>query len=64
MSEVWLIALVAWLAGIAAALGAGLAQLEGSAETEGKQELVHGVLAFGGGILLAAVAFALAPEGI
>lgn len=41
-----------------------MAKLEGTAETEGKRELIHGVVAFGGGILVAAVAFALAPEGL
>ena len=38
--------------------------MEGSPETEGKRELIHGIVAFGGGILVAAVAFALAPEGM
>jgi ZIP family zinc transporter len=33
-------------------------------ETTRKRELVHGIVAFGGGILVAAVAFALAPEGV
>ncbi len=55
---------MAWLAGIAAFVGGLLAKFEGSAETEGKCEFIHGVVAFGGGILLAAVAFALAPEGL
>jgi ZIP family zinc transporter len=64
MPEWLIIILVAWLAGLAAFVGAVGAQLEGSAETRGKQEFVHGVVAFGGGILVAAVAFALAPEGV
>ncbi len=53
-----------WLAGLAAFIGGTLAHFEGSAETETKREIIHGVVAFGGGILLAAVAFSLAPEGI
>lgn len=64
MEQLAIIALASWLAGITAFIGGALARVEGSAETEGKRELIHGVVAFGGGILVAAVAFALAPEGI
>jgi len=64
MEQLAIIALASWLAGIAAFIGGALAKVEGSAETEGKRELIHGIVAFGGGILVAAVAFALAPEGI
>ena len=64
MGDLGIVALVAWLAGLGAAAGGLVAWLEGSAESEGKRELVHGVVAFGGGILLAAVAFALLPMGI
>ena len=60
----WPVVLVAWLAGLAAVAGALAAHWEGSAETEGKRELIHGVVAFGGGILVAAVAFALTPMGM
>ncbi len=56
--------LSAWLAGLAAAAGGLIAWWEGSAETEGKREFVHGVVAFGGGVLVAAVAFALTPLGL
>lgn len=64
MEQLANIALASWLAGIAAFIGGVLAKVEGSGETEGKRELIHGIVAFGGGILLAAVAFALAPEAI
>lgn len=64
MIQLVIIVLASWLAGIAAFIGGILAQIEGAAETEAKREIVHGVVAFGGGILVAAVAFALAPEGI
>lgn len=64
MSPLLMIGLVSWLAGIAAFVGGCGAQLEGSAESEGKRELIHGIVAFGGGILVAAVAFALVPEGM
>lgn len=64
MSQIIIIALVSWLAGATAFIGGVLAWLEGTAETEAKREFVHGVVAFGGGILVAAVAFALVPEGM
>jgi ZIP family zinc transporter len=56
--------LYSWLAGIAAFAGGVIAHLEGTAETRTKREWIHAVVAFGGGILVAAVAFSLAPEGI
>jgi len=64
MEQLAIIALVSWLAGITALIGGALAKAEGTAEAEGKRELIHGLVAFGGGILVAAVAFVLAPEGI
>lgn len=64
MSQIVLIVLASWTAGVTAFLGGVLAKLEGSPETEAKREIVHGVVAFGGGILVAAVAFALTPEAI
>lgn len=64
MSELFIILLISWLAGLMALAGGAIAKFEGSAETELKQELTHGVVAFGGGILIAAVAFTLAPKGI
>lgn len=64
MSQLAIVAIVSWLAGIAAFVGGVFARLEGTAESEGKRELVHGTVALGGGILVAAVAFALAPKGI
>ncbi|MDX1679319.1 MAG: ZIP family metal transporter [Akkermansiaceae bacterium] len=62
--ELLLILSVAWAAGLTALLGGFLACLEGSGESQAKRELIHGVVAFGGGVLLAAVAFALTPHGI
>jgi len=55
---------VSWLSGLAAFLGGSFAFFEGSAESETKREIIHGIVAFGGGVLVAAVAFALTPEGI
>jgi ZIP family zinc transporter len=64
MEQLAIITLASWLAGIAAFVGGVFAKLEGTAETEGKREIIHGIVAFGGGILVAAVAFALVPEGM
>ncbi|SDP30982.1 ZIP family metal transporter [Desulforhopalus singaporensis] len=64
MEEVVIIALASWLAGIASFIGGVVAMFIGTAETEGRQEIIHGTVAFGGGILVAAVAFALVPEGL
>ncbi|MBU1049151.1 divalent cation transporter [Candidatus Bipolaricaulota bacterium] len=64
MSPLLVVVAASWLAGFLAFVGGFLAWLEGTAETESKREFIHGVVAFGGGILLAAVAFALAPVGI
>ncbi|MDT8398120.1 MAG: divalent cation transporter [Pseudomonadales bacterium] len=64
MSEFTHILVVSWLAGLAAFAGGAIAATESSIETETKREIIHGIIAFGGGILLAAVAFALVPEGM
>jgi len=64
MSPLATIVIATWLAGAAAVVGGVFARLEGTVETEGKRELIHGIVAFGGGILVAAVAFALIPEAI
>ena len=58
------IVLMAWLAGAGAFAGGLLARFEGTPETPLKREWVHAVTAFGGGILAAAVAFALLPLGM
>jgi zinc transporter, ZIP family len=64
MQQFGLILLVTWLAGLAAVLGGVVGWLEGSAETDIKRTITHGATAFGGGILVAAVAFALLPPGM
>lgn len=55
---------IAWLSGLCAFAGGLGARLGGRARTATQQELMHGIVAFGGGILVAAVAFALIPEGM
>jgi ZIP family zinc transporter len=64
MDELLSIILASWLAGLAASVGGVIACIEGGAETTIKREVTHGSIAFGGGILVAAVAFALLPQGI
>lgn len=64
MSELVIVLLIAWLAGLAVFIGGVGAWIEGSPNTESKREISHGIVAFGGGILVAAVAFALVPEGM
>lgn len=58
------ILLASWLAGIASFVGGWLAQFFDGKETETKREVMHGIVAFGGGILLSAVALALVPVGM
>jgi ZIP family zinc transporter len=64
MSQLLQMILLTWMAGIASFVGGIIAKYEGSTETAGKREFIHGIVAFGGGILVAAVAFALVPEGM
>ncbi|MCB1307732.1 MAG: hypothetical protein KDK30_06120 [Leptospiraceae bacterium] len=64
MQVILYITLSAWMAGVTAYGGGLIARIEGSAETRIKRRIVHGVIAFGGGILLAAVCFALLPESM
>lgn len=52
------------LAGLAMALGATIACFEKIGEEWIEEEFRHGVMAFGGGALLSAVALVLVPEGI
>lgn len=58
------IALLSWGAGLTALLGGLLAAGMGIPRTEVRKELLHGVVAFGGGVLVAAVAFALLPDAM
>ena len=59
MGQLTIIIIASWLAGLAAFAGGIIAWLENSADSATKRELTHSVIAFGGGILIAAVAFAL-----
>lgn len=57
------IALYTLLAGLALPVGGLIARIEHVRPYWLEQEFRHGVLAFGGGILLAAIALVLVPEG-
>lgn len=64
MNELLTILAITWCAGIAAWVGAWIGRLEGSKESVAKRELLHAITAFGGGALLAALSFALAPHAM
>ena len=64
MNQIAAITLFSWIAGIAAFIGALVARVEQFPEGILKKELLRGIIAFGGGILITAVAFALVPHGI
>jgi ZIP family zinc transporter len=52
------------IAGLAMPLGATIAYFENISEKWIEEEFRHGIMAFGGGALLSAVALVLVPEGI
>ena len=64
MSQLTIIIIASWLAGLAAFGGGVIAWATDGSNTGEKRELTHGVIAFGGGILIAAVAFALLPKAM
>lgn len=64
MSQLTIIIIASWLAGLAAFGGGLIAWATDGASTKPKRELTHGIIAFGGGILISAVAFALIPKAM
>jgi len=64
MGKLLSIVVYCWLAGLAIAVGAAVARFLPSARREAVQEAIHTAIAFGGGVLVAAVAFALVPTGL
>jgi ZIP family zinc transporter len=64
MSQLTIIIIVSWLAGLSSFGGGVIAWATDGANTETKREVTHGIVAFGGGILIAAVAFALLPKAM
>ena len=63
MTEIETAALYATLAGAAIPLGALFARVEHIQPSWLENEFRHSVIAFGGGVLLTAIAFVLVPEG-
>jgi ZIP family zinc transporter len=63
MADLWLVLVYATLAGATIPLGGFLASVEHVRPRWREEELRHTVIAFGGGVLLAAVALVLVPEG-
>lgn len=64
MADIIQIVLYSFASGATVILGGFLAKLEVLPKNELGREISHGVIAFGGGVLVAAVAFVLAPKGI
>jgi ZIP family zinc transporter len=64
MDGLGLVLLYAGLAGVAIPLGALIAQVERIRPDWLEAEFRHGVIAFGGGVLIAAIALVLVPEGM
>lgn len=64
MSDVVQIVLLTLFAGLAMPIGASLAAVERINPRWLETEVRHGVIAFGGGALLSAVALVLVPEGV
>lgn len=64
MSTLIIVIVSTWLAGLAMPAGALVARVRISKTEWVEKEFRHGVMAFGGGALLSAVALVLVPEGI
>jgi ZIP family zinc transporter len=64
MDEIGSISLYCWIAGLAITIGALAGRMVRRHDSEGIREIIHTTIAFGGGILVAAVAFALVPTGM
>jgi len=64
MSDVLLISIYCWASGLAMVIGGACARILPVRRGETIQEAIHAAIAFGGGILVAAVAFALVPTGL
>ena len=64
MQEFYLVIALTFMAGMAMPLGALLAGVDQLRPTWLTDEYRHGIIAFGGGALLSAVALVLVPEGI
>jgi ZIP family zinc transporter len=64
MADIIQVVLYSFVSGVTVFFGGLLAKLKIMPKNELGSEISHGVIAFGGGVLVAAVAFVLAPKGI
>ncbi|MAR92879.1 MAG: divalent cation transporter [Pseudomonadota bacterium] len=64
MNELLTIMLIAWVSGAMAFVGGQIAYWLPLGQGQHTSQWLHGLVGFGGGILLAAVVFALLPEGM
>ncbi len=64
MEGLVLILAASWFAGLTSFFGGLIAYPQRKQETVKRSEINHGIVAFGGGLLVSAVAFALVPEGM
>jgi len=64
MEHLATVGLYAFASGITILIGGVLSRLDHFPESENKEIILHGIIAFGGGVLFAAVAFVLVPRGI
>jgi ZIP family zinc transporter len=64
VNDALLICLYCWSAGLAMVVGGGCARILPAGRRDVVQEAIHAAIAFGGGVLVAAVAFALVPTGL
>ena len=64
LSEIIQLVLYSFLAGGAIFVGGFIASIEKFPEGEVKDDILHGIVAFGGGLLVAAIAFVLVPPGV
>jgi ZIP family zinc transporter len=64
MADIIQIVLYSFVSGATVIFGGFLAKLKILPKHELGREISHGIIAFGGGVLVAAVAFVLAPKGI
>jgi len=64
MEVITQVILYSLVSGITIIIGGLLASADRFPDTVLKEEILHGIIAFGGGVLIAAVAFVLVPKGM
>lgn len=64
MGQLITVVLYSFVSGVTILIGGFLSRLDKFPDSEVKEEIRHMIVAFGGGVLVAAVAFVLTPRGI